>query len=619
MAQLLNDRRDVQFVLHDQLNISSLTKDPRFSDLNKKTFDMVVSEARNLAVKEMVPSSIEGDQQGCSFDAGEVKMPEVYHSVYKLLKEGEWIALSDDLDVGGQGMPQVIKMAVDELFQGANTCLALAMGLTHGAGKLIEVFGTDEQKKTYLEKLYSGEWSGTMALTEPDAGSEVGALTTTAVKNDDGTYYISGNKVFISQSEGDLTDNIINPVLARIEGAPAGTKGISLFIVPKYLVNEDGSLGERNDYVCTGIEEKIGIHGSSTCSLTFGSKGKCVGFLLGKENDGIRTMFHMMNEARLFVAMQALGLASTSFLYALNYARERVQGRRITELSNPDADQVAIIEHPDVRRMLMWMKSNVEGLRSLNYYVGLCVDQANNPDVDKEEKARLDGIIAVLIPVCKAHTTERGCEICTMGIQVYGGAGACREYPVEQLLRDIQISTIYEGTTGIQGLDFLGRKLGMKKGAAFKSLLDEINKTITAAKDIPEINNLAVKVEEALGKYQKTVMTLGKAAASEKVLDVFAQACPILEVTGDLCIAWMLLWRASIAAPKLTKILKNLDADKQKEKVAKHKDAPFYHGQLKTAAYFINDILPVACGKLNAIEKLDSSIADMTDAAFGGK
>ena len=619
MAQLLNDRRDVQFVLHDQLNIESLTKDSRFADLNKKTFDMVVSEARALAVKELVPSSIEGDQQGCTFDAGEVKVPEVYHSVYKLLREGEWIALSDDLDVGGQGMPQVIKMAVDELFQGANTCLALALGLTHGAGKLIEVFGTDEQKKLYLGKLYSGEWAGTMALTEPDAGSEVGALTTTAVKNDDGTYYLTGNKVFISQSEADLTDNIINPVLARIEGSSGGTKGISLFIVPKYLVNKDGSLGERNDCVCTGIEEKIGIHGSSTCSLTFGSKGKCVGFLLGKEDDGIRTMFYMMNEARLFVAMQALGLSSTSFLYALNYARERIQGRRITELRNPDAKQVAIIEHPDVKRMLMWMKANIEGLRSLNYYVGLCMDQVENQDISKEEKERIAGIIAVLTPVCKAHTTERGCEMCTMGIQVYGGAGACREYPVEQLLRDIQISTIYEGTTGIQGLDFLGRKLGMKKGAALKSLLDEINKTIAVAKDIAEINDLAVKVEKAINKYIDTVKELGKAAASEKVLDAFAQACPILEVTGDICIAWMLLWRASIAAPKLAKILKNLDEEKQKEKVAKHKDAPFYHGQLKTAAYFINDILPVACGKLDAINTLDSAIGDMTDAAFGGK
>jgi len=619
MAQLLNDRRDVQFVLHDQLNIESLTKDPRFSDLNKKTFDMVVSEARTLAVKELVPSSIEGDQEGCTFEAGEVKVPESYHHAYKLIKEGEWIALADDLDVGGQGMPQVVKMAVDELFQGANTCLALAMGLTHGAGKLIEVFGTDEQKKLYLEKIYSGEWAGTMALTEPDAGSEVGAITTTAVKNDDGTYYLTGNKVFISQAEGDLTENIINPVLARIEGAAEGTRGISVFIVPKFLVNEDGSLGERNDCVCTGIEEKIGIHGSSTCSLTFGSKGKCVGFLLGKEHDGIRTMFHMMNEARLFVAIQALGLSSTSFLYALNYARERIQGRRITELRNPDAEQVAIVEHPDVRRMLMWMKANVEGLRSLNYYVGLCMDQVENPDISEEEKTRLGYIIAELIPVCKAHTTERGCEMCTMGIQVYGGAGACREYPVEQLLRDVQIATIYEGTTGIQGLDFLGRKLGMKKGAAFKSLLDEINKTIAVAKDIPEINGLAVKVEEALGKYQNTVMELVKATASEKVLDAFAQACPILEITGDLCIAWMLLWRASIAAPKLAKILKNLDEDKKKEKVAKHKDAPFYHGQVKTASYFINDILPVACGKMDAVNTLDSAIADMTDSAFGGK
>ena len=619
MAQLLNDRRDIQFVLYEQLEIEKLAKDPKYTGLNRKTFDLVISEARALAIKELIPASIEGDKEGCSFENGEVKVPEAFHRIYKLIVEGEWIALADDLEAGGQGMPQVVKMAVDELFQGANTCLAVGMGLTHGAGKLIEIFGTEEQKRLYLKKVYTGEWSGTMALTEPEAGSEVGELTSSAKKNPDGTYSITGNKIFITQAESNLTENIIHPVLARVEGAPKGTRGISLFIVSKYLVNDDGTLGERNDIECTGIEEKIGIHGSPTCSLAMGSKGKCIGTLLGKENDGLKNMFHMMNEARLFVAMQALGLSSTAFLYALNYARERFQGRDITRLRDPEAEQVPIIEHPDIRRMLMSMKASVEGLRSLNYYTGLCIDEVELKATSEEEKKRLNGLIAILIPICKAHTTERGFELCNMAIQIYGGAGACREYPVEQLLRDIKIATIYEGTTGIQGMDLLGRKLGMNKGKVFQDFIDEIGKTIAMAKKQPETDKLGNNLEAALIKFKETALNLGKAAGSQKTREAFAQACPFLEITGDMSIAWMLLWRASVAATKLAEILKNVDEKKRADKIAKNKDAAFYTGQIQTAQYFINTIIPKSMGMMDAANNLDAAVVEISDTGFGGK
>ena len=371
MAQVIADRRDVDFVLHEQLDVGSLSENERFADFNPKTVDLIITEARNLAVKEILPTQREGDARGCVFDGGTVTVPECFHRPWELFKEGEWLAMNENPEWGGQGMPKTVALAAADYFNGANYAFMMYGGLTHGAGKLVEAFGTDEQKKLFLKKMFTGKWTGTMLLTEPEAGSDVGALETTAVRNDDGTYSITGNKIFISSGEHDLAENIIHPVLARIEGAPAGTRGISLFLVPKIWVNEDGSLGEFNDVVCTGIEEKMGIHGNATCSLSLGGKGECRGFLLGEENKGMRAMFLMMNEARLLVGMQGFSCASSSYLNALTYARERVQGKHLLKMMEKEAPAVPIIQHPDVRRMLITMKAYVEGMRSLLYYVGL--------------------------------------------------------------------------------------------------------------------------------------------------------------------------------------------------------------------------------------------------------
>lgn len=305
MAQLIADRKDVDFVLHEQLQVGELSSHEVFADFNKKVVDMIITEARGLAIKELLPTDKIGDEIGCKFEKGEVKTPDEFKRAWRLLREGEWLAPSRDPKWGGQGMPETVAMATKDYLIGGNMALLLFAGLTHGAARLVEIFGTDAQQATYLKKMYTGEWTGTMLLTESDAGSDLGALTTTAVKNPDGTYSLTGNKIFISGGEHDLTENIIHPTLARIEGAPAGSRGISLFLVPKFLVNEDGSLGARNDVVCTGIEEKMGIHGSSTCSMALGSKGKCIGTLLGQENKGLAAMFVMMNEERLMVGAQA--------------------------------------------------------------------------------------------------------------------------------------------------------------------------------------------------------------------------------------------------------------------------------------------------------------------------
>ncbi|MCP4124220.1 MAG: acyl-CoA dehydrogenase, partial [Bacteroidetes bacterium] len=324
---------------------------------------------------------------------------------------------------------------------------------------------------------YSAEWGGTMLLTEPDAGSDVGALTTSAKKNDDGTYSITGNKIFITSGDHNLTENIVHPVLARIEGAPGGTKGISLFLVPKYWVNDDGSMGDANGIVCTGVEEKMGIHGSATCAMSMGAAGECRGTLLGEENKGMRVMFHMMNEARLGVGHQAFTHASAAYIHSLNYARERIQGRALEDMMNHEAPSVPIIKHPDVRRMLLEMKSNVEGMRSFVYYVAKCFDMIECAN-SEEEKAKFEGLAELLTPILKTYNSNVGFDACVQSMQLFGGAGYTKDYPVEQLARDCKIASIYEGTDGIQAMDLLARKMPMNEGQVFLSFIQEIQDII---------------------------------------------------------------------------------------------------------------------------------------------
>lgn len=602
MVQYIADRRDVDFVLHEQMQAGDLSKYERFREFNKKSIDMIISEARKLAIKEILPTNKLGDQEGCKFENGKVTVPESFHKAYELLKEGEWVSMPENPEWGGQGTPSVVTLAAFDYLVGANCAFMGYPGAAHGVGKLIEAFGTAQQKNLFLRKMYTGEWIGTMMLTEPQAGSDVGALITSAVKNDDGTYSITGNKIFISEGEHDLTENIIHAVLARIEGAPAGTKGISLFLVPKIWVNDDGSLGDFNDVVCTGIEEKMGFHGNSTCSLTLGGKGKCRGTLLGEENKGMRAMFLMMNMARLLVGVQGFGCASSAYMYAVNYARERIQGKNLLKMMDKNAPSVPIIQHPDVRRQLITMKVYVEGMRSLLYYVGMCEDKVNISE-GTEEKAKYQGIIDVLIPIAKGYVTDRAFEVCNYGIQVYGGYGYIKDYPMEQLLRDCRLTMIYEGTNGIQAMDLLGRKLGMNKGKPFMDLLGEMQKTIAIAKKISGLEDFTAKVEEAVNKLGEVGLHLGMTAFSEKVLNAFAFAYPFMEVTGDVVLSWMLLWRATIAAQKL-------------EIGGKKKDVAFYEGQLKSAEFFLNSILPITLGKMKTILTTNGAAVEISEDSF---
>ncbi len=602
MAQVIADRRDIDFVLHEQLEVEKFSQKEKYAEFTKKTVDLIINEARNFAVKELLPTQSIGDEEGCKLENGKVSIPQSYYKPYELFNEGEWLAMTEDPQWGGQGMPKAVALAAANYFNGANYSFMMYPGLTHGAGKLVETFGTEKQKELFLKKMYTGKWTGTMLLTEPEAGSDVGALTTTAKKNNDGTYSISGNKIFISAGDHDLVENIIHPVLARIEGAPAGTKGISLFLVPKIWVNDDGSLGEPNDVVCTGIEEKMGIHGNATCSLTLGGKGKCMGTLLGLENKGMSAMFLMMNEARLLVGMQAMSCASSSYLNAVNYARDRIQGSSLTEKTGAG---VPIIKHPDIRRQLLTMKSYVEGMRSLLLYIGYLEDMVELSE-DLDEKSKYQGIIDILIPISKGYVSDKSFEVCSHGIQIYGGYGFIKEYPQEQLLRDCRITMLYEGTNGIQAMDLLGRKLGMNKGRPMMDLMGEIQQTIAKAKKFDSLQPFAAKLEIALNKLAETAIHLGGLAMSPKIEEAFAAAYPFMDATGDIIMSWMLLWRAVIASDKL-------------EKGPKKKDIAYYNGQLKSAEFFIFCILPIAMGKIETVLTANSAAVKISEDSFGGK
>jgi alkylation response protein AidB-like acyl-CoA dehydrogenase len=602
MAQVISDKRDIEFVMHEQLKAETLsTLHEDFADFNKKTIDMVISEAKNFAVKELLPANKEGDEQGCKLENGKVITPDSFKKLYKTFNEGEWLATIDSPEWGGQGMPRTVSSVVAEYFNGANYPFMMYPGLTQGAAHLVQHFGTPEQKDIYLRNMFSGKWTGTMLLTEPEAGSDVGALTTKAVRNDDGTFSITGAKIFISGGEHDLTENIIHPVLARIEGAPEGTKGISLFLVPKNRVNEDGSIGEFNDVTCTGIEHKMGIHGNSTCSLALGSKGNCVGTLLGEENKGMKAMFLMMNQARLLVGFQGFACATASYMYALDYARNRVQGKNLMDMMNPEAKSVSIMKHPDVKRQLMMMKVYVEGMRSLLYFVQYCGDMAKHAPTE-EEKTKYNNFVEVLTPIAKGYVTDRAFEVCSHGMQVFGGYGFIEEYPMAQLLRDCRITMIYEGTNGIQAMDLLGRKLGLNKGKPIMDLFGEMQKSVADAKAIPELEKQAVKIEAVMNKLAEVSLHMAQTAMSEKVLSAFANALPFQDATGDVTMAWMLLWRATIAAQKIEK--------------AKKKDKAFYGGIIKSLDFYVETQLPITLGRFDALLNTSSAAVDIEENMF---
>ncbi len=607
----ISDPRDRRFVLFDQLKVEELCKYDKFKDYDRETFEMVLSEAEKLSENVLWPLNKTGDEQGCTFKDGEVKTPEGFKQAYDQYVEGGWITPSDDPEWGGQGLPQALSTACHECFHGANSSFSNYPNLIHGAGILLYKHGTEEQKQKYLTRLWSGEWAGTMCLTEPGAGSDLGILKTKAVPQDDGTYKIEGQKTFITAGQHELTPNIIHPVLARVEGDPPGPKGISLFIVPRDRVKDDGSVGENNDVKCVGIEHKMGLKGSATCQLSFGEDGNCVGELLGNQCEGLKIMFLMMNEERLLVAEQAMGIASTAYQLANAYSRERQQGRHLSAGKDPKAPPVPIIQHPDVRRMLLWMKSVIEGMRGLNYYTGVCIDKAEVMEGD--EKKLMQGMVELLTPIVKGYCPDLSFHVCETAIQVHGGYGYISEYGVEQCARDAKITSVYEGTNGIQAMDLLGRKLPMAGGKVFEALMNDIQPAIDMAKKSELLKPYAERVEDAREQCIKAVRHVGGLAASKELMMGFVKATPLVEIIGDTLLGWQLLWQAAMAEQMLKQILGSGD---KKETIKQNNEAAFLDGKVQSARFYIGTELAKLSGKVASIMVDESAALDIEEESF---
>jgi len=618
MATLLVDERDQLFILDEMLEIDSLCRFPKFAEHSASEIHMVLTEAHKFAKSELYPTNEEADRTGCIYDpeTRAVKFPDCLREPYEKFREGGWLAISDSPAVGGFGFPMTVATAVSEVFYAGSFYLYGAAELSHAAAKVIEKYGTDEQKATYMTRLFSGEWMGTMCITESDAGSDVGAIRTSAKPNGDGTYLISGTKIFISAGEQDLTENIVHMVLARVVGDPPGTRGLSLFIVPKYLVDEKGKTTRRNDVFCMGIEHKMGLHGLATCTLVYGDSGQCTGYLLGELGKGIEEMFHMMNEQRLLVGLEGLSCSSSAFLHAVDYTMQRLQGASVYPSTSKKTGSVAIINHPDVKRMLLTMKAYVEGGRALAYFTSYCLDYAGV--TEGEENARWHGLVDLLIPIVKAYLTNNAWDITGMAIQCAGGYGYCSEYPFERLARDCKITAIFEGTNGIQSIDLVFRKLIRNRLVSFRHLMSRIDQTIKSANGNKHLGSYAGTVKEAKDGLEKTMEQFVKWAEGERALFLYAKASPFLEVMGDVVLGWLHLWQLTVAYPKLMEFIANKTPEAAQDILRENKTGAFYYGKVLSAKYYIGTILKRTVGKLEELKADAAPVLDVFDESFTG-
>jgi alkylation response protein AidB-like acyl-CoA dehydrogenase len=573
--------RDQRFLINDVLNVQQHGNLPGFADAPADIVDAILEEGAKFAENVLHPLNRIGDHEGCELQPdGEVKVPTGFDDAYRQLTEGGWTALSADPKYGGQGLPHYLNLAFNEMVTSSNMAFGMYPGLTGGAVHALAVGGTDAQKELYLPKMISGEWSGTMNLTEPHCGTDLGMLRTRAVPNGDGSYKISGQKIWISAGEHPMSKNIIHLVLARIEGAPEGVKGISLFVVPKFLPDDSGEPGERNGVRCGGLEEKMGIHGNSTCVMNY---DEARGWLVGDEHKGLRIMFVMMNQARLGVGLQGLALAETAYQYSLAFAKDRIQGRSLTGPKNPDQPADPIIVHPDVRRMLMDQKVFVEAGRAFTLWTALQGDLERRAE-DEETKTKAGDFMALLTPIVKAYLTDKGYDSVSKGLQIHGGSGFTREWGIEQLLRDARITLIYEGTNGIQALDLVGRKLAMNGMRPINSFFAELD-AFVAENQSDEMKPFADGVAYSKERLQKATNWL-----VEKGLENFdnagAASTDYLHLFGLTCFAWM--W-GKMAKASLAKI-------------AEGSDEPIYATKLVTGRYFLERWLPDADAHLARIE-----------------
>ena len=604
-AHFKADLRAIRFTLWDHLGGERLFALPRYQHLSREECDAVIDQAYRFASEVSGPLNATGDRTGCRMEGGRVVTPPGFREAWKQLAEVGLMPFTIPAEHGGFGGPSAVGVILAELQSGANTAFQMYPGLTHGAADLLEHFALDEDRERFLPRMLDGRFSGTMCLSEPHAGSDVGATRTRARHLERNVYAITGTKCWISAGDHDLSDNIVHLVLARIEGAPAGTKGLSLFIVPKIWVNDDGSLGEPNDVTTASIEHKLGIRASATAVLNFGDQGRCRGILVGgKPHEGMRQMFRMMNGARIAVGVQGIAVASTAYLNALAYARERQQGSSVKNFKDPNAPRVAIIEHSDIRRLLLEMKAKVEGSRALAIKLALHADLAQGlAESDPGAAARHEGQVDLLTPVVKAYGADQAFRIAEMAIQIFGGAGFVEDHPVEQYLRDAKIFSIYEGTNHIQALDLVSRKLGARGGENFSDFLKEVGGFVAEHATGSSLAAEMGALGEAASALQRAAGALMEFFMGGKLDQVTLVASPFLESLAEVAVAHLLLEAAVLAESTLGKATAPDDAD-------------FFRGKVMAAKYFAHYVLPQTHARVGAIVGGDRSPLEIDDRAF---
>tara|TARA_R110002110_G_scaffold10222_3_gene50053 strand:- start:2501 stop:4282 length:1782 start_codon:yes stop_codon:yes gene_type:complete len=585
--------KDLQFVLHDVLKVTE-AKTPGYDELEADFTSAILEEAGKLTSDVLAPLNVVGDKEGCRLENGVVYTPTGFKQAFKQVKEGGWPGLDMPEQYGGQNMPYVMGTAVGEMFSAANQAFTMYQGLTHGAASAILVHGTDAQKDTYLPKMVSCEWTGTMNLTEPHCGTDLGLMRSKAAPQDDGSYKITGQKIFISSGEHDMADNIIHLVLAKIEGGPEGIKGVSLFIVPKFMVNEDGSLGDRNGVAVGSIEEKMGIHGNSTCVMNYDG---ATGYLLGEEHKGMRAMFTMMNEARLGVGMQGVAQADVAYQNAVIYAKDRLQGRAVTGAEFPDKPADPLIVHPDIRRSLMDQKSFVEGGRAFLLWGAMMIDAAHRAE-DKDA----DGLVSLLTPVIKGFLTDQGYDMTVKAQQIYGGHGYIEEWGMSQFTRDARIAMIYEGANGVQALDLVGRKLAQDGGKHVMAFFDLIKGFIkdNAGQDEDFDKNFIDPLKAASKDLQAAGMYFMQ-NGMKNPNHALAGSNDFMHMFGHVCLG--LMWaKMGLAA--------------QKALADGAGDTAFYQTKLATGRYYMARQLPATALHLTRIESGADTVMALEAANF---
>ncbi len=588
--------RDLSFITHEFLNFASLRDTLGYSDVDPETIDAIFSECARLAEDVVHPLNQSGDVEGCKLVNGDVIVPAGFKEAYQAYVEGGWGGLSCDPEFGGMGMPQMLRFMINEIFTSANHSWFMYPTLTDGAHSALEHWASDELKRKFLPKLTTGEWTGTMNLTESHAGTDLGMIRTRAEPAADGSYRISGNKIFISAGDHQMTENIVHLVLAKVPGAPEGTKGISLFIVPKFIVNDDGSLGERNSVVCQSIEHKMGIRASATCVLEFEN---ATGYLVGEENNGLKAMFTMMNAARLGVAVEGLGSAELAYQNAVAYAKDRLQGRSLSGKKAPEKPADPLIVHADIRRMLLTMRSFAEGARALNGYIALLLDLSTRHPEEKEREKAQD-LLGLMTPVAKSFFTDEGSAAANLAVQVYGGHGYICEHGVEQFVRDARISQIYEGTNGIQSLDLVGRKLGLNGGRGVRTFFAMVEEELKKTAEDGALQGYTQPMAAAFNSLQKATGWLMQNAPKNPD-NLGGTAVEYTRLFSIVAVGWCWLRVAQICQTQLA---------------GKPADADFYANKLIIGRFFMERYVSEHASLLSKVTSGADSIMALAEDAF---